>query len=66
MFYIGYIIMQLPATLYLKKVTARVQLSAALMAWGLFTTLFVSNSRLQRSRIFTERSTGYVSLIPGR
>jgi fucose permease len=44
MFYIGYIIMQLPATLYLKRVTARVQLSAALMAWGLFTTLLVLNS----------------------
>ena len=39
LFYVGYIIMEPPATLFLKRVTARVQLSLALIAWGTLTTL---------------------------
>jgi fucose permease len=39
LFYVGYIIFELPATLFLKKVTANFQLGIALMAWGTFTTL---------------------------
>ena len=39
MFYVGYCVMEFPATLFLKKITARVQIATALWSWGLFTTL---------------------------
>jgi hypothetical protein len=39
LFYVGYIIFQLPATLFLKKITANFQLGIALMTWGTFTAL---------------------------
>jgi len=39
MFYVGYFVMAFPATLFLKKITGSVQISVALWAWGLFTTL---------------------------
>jgi hypothetical protein len=39
LFNVGFIIFQLPASLFLKKVTANYQLGIALMAWGTFTTL---------------------------
>ena len=39
LFYVGYIIMELPATLFLKKVTAKIQLTGALLSWGTFTAL---------------------------
>jgi fucose permease len=39
LFYVGYIILELPTTLFLKKVIANFQLGIALMAWGTFTTL---------------------------
>ena len=42
LFYVGYILLELPATLLLKKIRPNVQLSAALFSWGTFTTLFVN------------------------
>jgi fucose permease len=39
LFYVGYILLELPATLFMKKITPNVQLSAALFSWGTFTTL---------------------------
>ena len=41
LFYVGYLIFELPACLFLKKVTANLQLGAALIFWGTFTTLCV-------------------------
>ena len=42
LFYVGYLIFELPACLFLKKVTANMQLGAALLFWGTFTTLLVN------------------------
>lgn len=39
MFYVGYCVMSLPATLLMKKVTGRVQIAVAIVLWGLFTAL---------------------------
>ena len=39
LFYVGYIITELPATLFLKRITANIQLTLALFSWGMFTTL---------------------------
>jgi hypothetical protein len=39
LFHVGYIIFILPATLFLKKMTANFQLGIALMTWGTLTTL---------------------------
>ena len=41
MFYVGYCIMEFPATLFLKRITGRVQIAFALWAWGTFTCLWV-------------------------
>ena len=39
LFYVGYIVFELPACLFLKKVTPNIQLGTALIFWGTFTTL---------------------------
>ena len=39
MFFVGYIVFQLPGDLFLRVVTPPLQLALALMVWGLFTAL---------------------------
>jgi len=39
LFYVGYLIFELPACLFLKRVTANLQLGFALLFWGTFTTV---------------------------
>ena len=45
MFYVGCIIKEPPATLFLKKVTARVELIGTLLTWGTFPVLYVAGCR---------------------
>lgn len=39
MFYVGYIIFQLPGNIFLRVITPPVQLASALLLWGTFTSL---------------------------
>jgi hypothetical protein len=39
MFYVGYIIFQLPGNIFLRVITPPVQLALALLFWGTFTSL---------------------------
>lgn len=39
MFYVGYILFQLPGNIFLRVVTPPVQLALALICWGTFTCL---------------------------
>lgn len=39
LFYVGYIVFQLPGDLFLRKVTPPIQLCLAMVSWGLVTTL---------------------------
>lgn len=41
MFYVGYILFQLPGNIFLRVVTPPVQLALALVGWGTFTSLYV-------------------------
>lgn len=39
LFYVGYIVFQLPGDLFLRKITPPIQLGLALITWGFLTTL---------------------------
>ena len=39
LFYVGYIVFQLPGDIFLRKITPPVQLGTAMITWGLLTTL---------------------------
>lgn len=41
LFYVGYIVFQMPGDMFMKKITPPVQLGIALISWGTFTTLYV-------------------------
>lgn len=38
-FYIGYIVFQFPATIFIRKIQPHFQLGLAMIGWGIFTTL---------------------------
>lgn len=38
-FYVGYIVFQLPGDIFLRKITPPIQLGLAMITWGLLTTL---------------------------
>lgn len=41
LFYVGYIVFQIPGDVFMKKITPPIQLGVALISWGTFTALLV-------------------------